>query len=175
MANVINKTTLQYLQSVNTPDYGADWIINPILPDCEKKYWKVSGDKVVEMTAQEKSVVDTADFEAQKAAKKAAVKAESYRRITTAGNEDDIGDFCSLPEWKQRNYNAFISELLDKKMSDEELSESETQAFELIREIWDAIKSIRVKSDLIEGDIEECETMEELNNIDITKSTRWTE
>jgi len=30
MADVINRTTFQYLRSVNTPDYPvADWIINP--------------------------------------------------------------------------------------------------------------------------------------------------
>ena len=31
MANVINKTTGQYLKSVHTPDYSSnsDWIINP--------------------------------------------------------------------------------------------------------------------------------------------------
>ena len=35
MANVINKNSLQYLESVNTPDYPTDeWIINPILPEC---------------------------------------------------------------------------------------------------------------------------------------------
>ena len=30
MSDVINRTTFQYLKSVNTPDYPvADWIINP--------------------------------------------------------------------------------------------------------------------------------------------------
>jgi len=30
MADVINRTTFQYLRSVNTPDYPVrDWIINP--------------------------------------------------------------------------------------------------------------------------------------------------
>lgn len=32
MAAVLNKQTLEYLESVNTPDYHpADWIINPDL------------------------------------------------------------------------------------------------------------------------------------------------
>jgi hypothetical protein len=62
MANVINRTTGQYLVSVNTPDYlPADWIINPSVPDgVAQKYWKVVGDSVVEMTAEEKAQVDGA-------------------------------------------------------------------------------------------------------------------
>jgi len=37
MSNVINKTTGQYLQSVNTPDYKTDeWIINPSKADITK-------------------------------------------------------------------------------------------------------------------------------------------
>lgn len=59
MANVINKNTLQYLKSVNTPDYTEeDWIINPVLPDCDKKYWKVKNNKVVEMTIAEKKTIN---------------------------------------------------------------------------------------------------------------------
>lgn len=62
MANVLNRTTLQYLKSVNTPDYDpADWIINPDLSAVNgvpKKYWKISGNSVLEMTPQEKSDKD---------------------------------------------------------------------------------------------------------------------
>ncbi len=63
MANVINKTTLQYLKSVNTIDYlnDSNWIINPDLSSLQTvpaKYWKVDGDNIVEMTEAEKSVID---------------------------------------------------------------------------------------------------------------------
>ena len=55
MSNVINKLTKQYLRSVNTPDYPkSEWIINPILPKCDKKFWIIEGDTVVEMTDVEK-------------------------------------------------------------------------------------------------------------------------
>jgi hypothetical protein len=61
MANVINKTTLQLLYSVNTPDYPTtEWIINPVLPACEAIYWKIVGDTVQEMTQPEKDAVDAA-------------------------------------------------------------------------------------------------------------------
>lgn len=56
MSNVLNKTTLQYLRSVNTPDYPtSDWIINPILPQCYQKFWVIEGDTVREMTPAEKT------------------------------------------------------------------------------------------------------------------------
>ena len=64
MANVINRTTKQYLRSVNTPDFPVeDWIINPDLSALEsvpQKYWKVVGDTVVEMDQAEKDAVDAA-------------------------------------------------------------------------------------------------------------------
>lgn len=59
MSNVINKTTLEYKTSVNTPDFPTkDWIINPVLPTCEKKYWKIKSGKIAEMTAGEKATID---------------------------------------------------------------------------------------------------------------------
>lgn len=55
MANIINRTTKQYLKSVNTPDYPkSEWIINPVLPDCEPIYYVIEGDVVREMTQMEK-------------------------------------------------------------------------------------------------------------------------
>lgn len=59
MANVLHKRTLTYLTSVNTIEYmNGEWIINPQLPNCDKKYWKIVGDEVVEMTPEEKSQKD---------------------------------------------------------------------------------------------------------------------
>ncbi len=65
MADVVNRTTVEYLRSVNTPDYPtADWLINPdlsALAAVEQKYWKVVGETVVEMTQPEKDAVDAAE------------------------------------------------------------------------------------------------------------------
>ncbi len=62
MADVINRTTKQYLKSVNTPDYPTeDWIINPdlsALGSVAQKYWKIVDDTVVEMDAGEKVTED---------------------------------------------------------------------------------------------------------------------
>lgn len=78
MSEVINRTTLELKDSVNTPDYPvAQWIINPDLSgvaSVPKKYWKIVGDNVEEMTQAEKDVVDAAEAAADKAAKEARVK-----------------------------------------------------------------------------------------------------
>ena len=62
MADVLNRLTKQLLLSVNTPDYPpADWIINPDLSPVAGvpwRYWKIVGDSVVEMTDEEKAIVD---------------------------------------------------------------------------------------------------------------------
>lgn len=56
MSNVLNKITRQYLISVNTPEYSTDeWIINPKLPQCDKKFWIIEGEAVREMTPSEKT------------------------------------------------------------------------------------------------------------------------
>jgi len=56
MANVIHRLIKQYLKSVNTPDYPAtEWIINPVLPDCDKKFMVIESDNIREMTAAEKA------------------------------------------------------------------------------------------------------------------------
>lgn len=56
MANVLNRITKQYLKSVNTPDYHkSEWIINPVLPVCNPKYYIIEGDTVREMDAAEKN------------------------------------------------------------------------------------------------------------------------
>jgi len=98
MANVINKTTLEYKKSVNTPDYPVgDWIINPILPKCEKKYWKITGNQVKEMTATEKKAVDDAEIEAQKEITKENYIEQEKRELAieslkTKGILDSKGD-----------------------------------------------------------------------------------
>ena len=62
MADVINRLTKEYKISVNTPDFPlSEWIINPDLSqvfNIPYKYWKIVGDSVIEMTAEEKAVAD---------------------------------------------------------------------------------------------------------------------
>ena len=62
MATVLNKNTMELRRSVNTPDYPSkDWIVNPDLSAVEsvpRKYWKLSGNDVVEMNQSEKDAKD---------------------------------------------------------------------------------------------------------------------
>lgn len=65
MANVLNRTTKQYLLSRHTPDFSVqDWIINPDLSglsETQSKYWNISGDVVTDMTPAQKAAVDSAE------------------------------------------------------------------------------------------------------------------
>ena len=68
--NVLNRTTKQYLQSANTPDYPiADWIHNPDMLQVvgyESKYWIITGDNVYLMDQAARDAVDAAELVAQK-------------------------------------------------------------------------------------------------------------
>lgn len=70
MANVLKKTTLEYKESVNTPDYpSSDWLINPDMSavvNVPRKYWKLVGNNVVEMTQTEKDAVDAEILQRQR-------------------------------------------------------------------------------------------------------------
>jgi hypothetical protein len=64
VASVLNRATLQFIKSANTPDFDkADWIIEPdlsLVQGVDKKYWKLDGDRVLEMDTDEKQAVDDA-------------------------------------------------------------------------------------------------------------------
>jgi len=65
MANVVNRTTLEYRPSVNTPDFPtAEWLINPtgieLVDTVPRQHLKVVGSAIVEMSAAEKTAVDAA-------------------------------------------------------------------------------------------------------------------
>jgi hypothetical protein len=65
MANVLNRLTKIYLQSVNTPDYPVnDWIVNPDLSNVAgvpSRYWKIVGDTITEMSVEEKEELNEPD------------------------------------------------------------------------------------------------------------------
>ena len=69
MANVLNRTTLVYIESVHTPDYSpVEWLINPdlsLVRAVPSRYWKIEKDTVLEMTQPEKDAVDAAIKQAQ--------------------------------------------------------------------------------------------------------------
>ena len=85
MANVLNKNNFAYLTSVNTPQYlDGNWLINPNLSAVEgvdKRYWKIDGDTVIEMSQAEKDAVDLARLPELKEAKLAAIDAKTNQLI----------------------------------------------------------------------------------------------
>lgn len=64
MAAVLNRTTKQYLISVNTPDYPVEsWIISPDLSAVvgfDSRYWTITGDVVSLMSQSERNALDAA-------------------------------------------------------------------------------------------------------------------
>ncbi len=62
MASALQKSTMIFRESVNTPEFDNDeWIINPDLSaviGVPRKYWKLVENEIVEMTAEEKAIVD---------------------------------------------------------------------------------------------------------------------
>ena len=80
MADVIHRTTLELRMSVNTSEFDSGtWIINPNLSGVSgvaKKYWKISGDSVLEMDQTEKDAVDAAETAAQESSTKAVRKVD---------------------------------------------------------------------------------------------------
>tara|TARA_R110000822_G_scaffold137399_7_gene274896 strand:- start:61 stop:507 length:447 start_codon:yes stop_codon:yes gene_type:complete len=64
MADVINKTTLRFLQSVNTPEYPEpDWVVNPdmrAVAGVSPRYWKwdTGSGRPEPMTAAEQVALD---------------------------------------------------------------------------------------------------------------------
>ena len=72
MASVINRTTLQYLRSVNTPEYPtSEWEINPDMSQVQgvdRKYWKWDGveSRPIPMDSGEQIALDIANLEASR-------------------------------------------------------------------------------------------------------------
>lgn len=68
MANVLNRTTKQFIASANTVEYPAqDWIINPdmtAVTGFASKYWTITGDTVSLMDQASRDAVDAAELAA---------------------------------------------------------------------------------------------------------------
>jgi hypothetical protein len=70
MSDFLHRTTKQFVNSGNDPDYPAvDWIRNPDLSAVEgfpAKYWEITGDVVSLMDQAERDAIDAAELEAQR-------------------------------------------------------------------------------------------------------------
>lgn len=126
MATVVNKTTFEIIESAHTPNYSpAEWIINPQLPDCAKKYWKLVGNSIHEMTQEEKDAVDLAETQAQEQAQeewdsteKQIVNKDNFTRALIKSLLDVINEMrtesgIDLPEKSLQDLQTSISEIYD--------------------------------------------------------------
>lgn len=70
MANVLNRTTKEYIESANTPDFPVlNWIINPDLTQVagfDSIYWVIADDTVSLMPQAERDVLDAAILDNQR-------------------------------------------------------------------------------------------------------------
>lgn len=99
MANVLHRTTKQYLKSVNTPNYSeVDWVVNPDLSSVQNvptKYWKIDGDTVSEMNQSEKDAVDNALVPSEKIIRKQYLQSTADTLIYNQGYTVTIKDTLS--------------------------------------------------------------------------------
>ncbi len=95
MANVLNRTTKQFIPSANTVEYPVeDWIINPDMSAVvgqPSKYWTISGDTVSLMSQGERDAVDAALIASARDALAAEMdQVESYARAFALVVLDEI-------------------------------------------------------------------------------------
>jgi len=102
-ADVVNRTTKQYHQSVNTPDFPVvDWIINPDLSAVQgfpSRYWKINGDVVTLMAPVERMALDDANA---KAARDAEVNQLNRTNVIIAAIKELLREINSDRPTNQR-------------------------------------------------------------------------
>tara|TARA_R100000655_G_scaffold68985_2_gene107221 strand:- start:201 stop:710 length:510 start_codon:yes stop_codon:yes gene_type:complete len=99
MSDVIHRTTLEYRQSVNTPEYSSEeWIINPVLPDCPPELWEVSGDEVIEMSQSDQAIYYSQRLATAKETKRAETRDYLYASLAAEGYDPFI--FCYASDIK---------------------------------------------------------------------------
>lgn len=103
MAAVLNRATKEYLKSVNTPDYGVDWIINPDLSAVvghPSKYWVITGDVVTLMDLAARDAVDAQEVVDLTLANRAEAAAEIDRPTSDGINRRELIELIN----KRDNY-----------------------------------------------------------------------
>lgn len=85
---VVPNRVLQYLKSVNTPDYTVNALINPdtsSVSNIPVNYWKVSLGVLTEMTADEKVLID--DYEKARTLREKIFKVSKYTQQSRVEKE----------------------------------------------------------------------------------------
>lgn len=113
MARFLHSTTLTWRDDDGTGAARDGELTNPDLSAVEavpSKYWKVASGSVVEMSTEEKAVVDAAELDAAKSAKIAAIDARTPVLLAQGVLVNGESISCSLAA--QHNLNALTVGLL---------------------------------------------------------------
>lgn len=117
MANVLNKQTLRYLRSVNTPDYPtSEWLINPDISavvGVPPQYWKLDGETVLPMSTAEMDAYDATvattnnDLEAE-----ALYEDPLFRRLVTLVFKENntLRQAAGLPVRTKAQFKQFLKD-----------------------------------------------------------------
>ena len=90
MATVVNKTSLEVIGSVNTPEYNSsEWLINPDIPDAPKRHWNVSGNTLTLKTSSQIASADAEWISQVKSDKKDEFKEELGEGLRIKYSDDE--------------------------------------------------------------------------------------
>lgn len=90
MATVVNKTTFEVIESVNTPDYDTnEWLINPVIPDVPKRYWRIVNGILKVKTASQRAASDVENLLAVKENKNHDLKEELGEALRSKYSDDE--------------------------------------------------------------------------------------
>jgi len=90
MATVVNKITLEVIESVNTPEYNLDeWLINPTIPDSPKRHWKVYGNTIIIKNPTERASADAEWLSQVKSDKKDQFKEDLGEALRSKYTDDE--------------------------------------------------------------------------------------
>ena len=97
MATVVNKTTFEVIESVNTPDYDTnEWLINPVIPDVPKRYWRIVNGILKVKTASQRAASDVENLLAVKENKKHNLKEELGESVRSKYSDDEKLSFLLI-------------------------------------------------------------------------------
>lgn len=109
--SVINRATFEYKSGVDSGAYDtAAWLRDPdvsALSAVPKKYWKVSGDTVVEMSSSEKAIADGGALGGIKSGKIGGLKLQITGYISKHYDEGQQATINAL--WNEANSNGWTS------------------------------------------------------------------
>ena len=141
LGDVMHRTTMERRMGVNLDAYDpAEWLVDPALPGCPDRYWKVEGDLVIEMGEGERAAKDADLLDAAK-----------FRRI------DEIGE----------EVTAYIEGRYDKDrkltmvtMLDEARDLGYTARRDYLLQVWSWVQTCMTSMYIAQGTVAQVETEE---------------